>query len=447
MTHSLKQPIAYPSVYFGCDPEFFFASKDGHIVGAEKVLPKGGKLDRYVLDGVQVELNPAADPCRANLANAMKSSFRKLKEHLKATPELKANFSSVVNIDPAELASLSEQARVFGCAPSLNSHDAGAAITVNAGTYLKRSAGGHIHLGFSHGQAESKGIETYNSRLMKNREQLVPLLDVLVGNTSVMIDRDPEAATRRLHYGRAGEYRLPKHGLEYRVLSNFWLQSYQLMSLVMGLSRMAVGVLSKSLGPNMAKPILPKDYPYYTQEKWDELYPPANYEQWDAASDLLGRVNIANVREAINTNNLELAQENYKGVREFIREHVPSDWQAMGLCPVTLDAFDFFCEKVQTEGMQYWFPTDPLEHWCNIPEGHGTGWEAYLATTVKAKMKKEQDAAKASEALNLVYTVAMPEVLVPPEVIRQAFERDAKGRFAKKYYDVAGDPTIDEIPF
>ena len=48
-------------VTLGCDPEFFF-SKNGAIVGSEKVLDKNGFVvngsSKFVIDGVQAELNP-----------------------------------------------------------------------------------------------------------------------------------------------------------------------------------------------------------------------------------------------------------------------------------------------------------------------------------------------------------------------------------------------------
>jgi hypothetical protein len=49
------------------------------------------------------------------------------------------------------------------------------------------------------------------------------MLDATIGVMSVLLFRNPEEKQRREFYGRAGEYRLPPHGLEYRVLSNAWL--------------------------------------------------------------------------------------------------------------------------------------------------------------------------------------------------------------------------------
>lgn len=378
---SLELSTVYTDLQLGCDPEFFF-TQDGKVIGAEKVLPANGILSSektrvqgsganagswdnpkaFVLDGVQVELNPKPTYCRAHIGNQLRVAFIALKEHLAKVGDgkIKASFSSVIEIDQRELDELSEKAKVFGCAPSLNQYDKGATVSVDAATYLKRSAGGHIHL----------GLEPY---LIPHHARLVPLMDIIVGNTCVMIDRDPEAATRRLHYGRAGEHRLPKHGLEYRTLSNFWLRSYPLVSLVLGLNRLAVGVLKTTIKT-------PNNY--------------ENYSKWDAEVDLLKRVDMANITKAINTNDLELAKENWLGVREFIKEHVTAKLSGYGsggypLNDAHLPAFDYFLKKIEEHGLEYWFPDDPMEHWTSITEGHYNGWETFLSKDVSKKMNAE----------------------------------------------------------
>ena len=202
---------------FGCDPELFIETPSGEVIGAEKAIPKEGILlppqtgpawglnpnphdptkPKIVLDGVQIELHPRPDTCRARMSNEISVIFQKLKEQLEAK-QLKASFNPVIEVSKEELDSLSEESRKLGCAKSENAHDSTATINVNPDTYLTRSAGGHIHI----------GLLTY-PQLMQERVELVWLLDAMLGNTCVMIDRDPNAAKRREVYGRAGEYRLP----------------------------------------------------------------------------------------------------------------------------------------------------------------------------------------------------------------------------------------------
>lgn len=345
------------NVQFGCDPEIFL-TRGGQVIGAERVIPEEGlnspstdpgsnrlkSVGRkgIVLDGVQVELNPSSNTCRALLGDEISAAFKTLKAHLSKLDGVSANFTQVVDVDPKELEGLSEKAKALGCAPSKNIYDRGAQIGVNPATYTKRSAGGHIHLGL-----------TQTPTLLKERERLVPLLDVLVGNTAVLMDRHPGNRERRKVYGRAGEHRLPDHGLEYRTLSNFWLHAYPLMSGVMGLSKLAVCLLSETLGT------------------FSKSYQAAEH-------DLLQAVDMEAIIRAINENDLQLAKQNWKVVRDYLSKHTRGF--AIGLNHWNLDAFDYFVSKIDTDGLAYWFPDDPMLHWTDKygKDGHGVGWESFL---------------------------------------------------------------------
>lgn len=365
------QRLVSPEIEFGCDPEFFF-EKDGVIIGAEKVLPKSGKIAstqmggcEIVLDGVQAELHVQNSSCRANLSNYMQFAFKALRTHLSKMPEVKAVFKGVVELDQRTLEGLSEKSRILGCAPSLNRYDQEAIVGVDGATYMKRSAGGHIHLGLG-APADYRGKP---NPMHAHRERLIPLLDILLGNTCVLIDRDPFAAERRKVYGRAGEYRLPAYGIEYRTLSNFWLRSYQLMSFVTGMARIAGSVL-------------------YTTIMDESAWMVRNYgkRKWDAEGKLLSLVDMEKVIFAINTNDLALAQENFDAIRPFIAEHGTAGYGT--LSSTNLSAFDYFCKMVQEHGLEAWFSQDPLDHWCEKAEGHGSGWETFLSTTVSHAMKR-----------------------------------------------------------
>lgn len=402
-----------PTVRFGCDPEFFFQDGKGSIVGAEKVLDTSGKLvytspfasnSAFVLDGVQVELNPAAQTCRAYMGNEIKAAMIALKAHL-AGKEVSACFNSVIEIDKEELASLSEASRRFGCAPSNNAYNVNAKIHANPAKYMKRAAGGHLHFGISTKSYVEGSIQrTQYEQLWEARERVIPLLDIIVGNTCVMIDRHPLAAERRKNYGRAGEYRLPSHGIEYRTLSNFWLRSYKLMSFVMGLSRIAWGTLFSSL---ISRPATYGKGASIAREK-DFVTPD---------EELLSLVNMKKIVRAINKNDLDLARENFEIIKPFITKWAGGLWagaERLASVPLLFDIshrvglgnqeslrnFDFFLKKVwegeksigEGRGIEFWFPQDPLESWSTQPEGHDNGWESYLSGTVRAARLKEEKA-------------------------------------------------------
>lgn len=341
------------SPYLGGDPELFIADKDGRVVGSERVIAEkgiprtgtsvdiiNGVTSGIVRDGVQAEIKWRADTCRASLGNEISLIFKTLKETLDKSG-LQASFAASITVDKKELKQLSEAARVLGCAPSTNIHNADAKVDVKAG-FAGRSAGGHIHLGLSNW----RDMMTDDAR-----KRLIKVMDVIVGNTCVLIDRDPGQVARRKVYGRAGEFRLPSHGVEYRTLSNFWLRSYQLFSLVMGLSRLSTNIIKTDL--------------YYKN---------------GIEGELMGRVNLPLIEKAINTNNAKLAWKNWEGVKDFIDSFVPP--MECGIDTTTVDDFEFFAMKVQRDGLESWFPLDPITHWTNMPEGHGTGWEAYIRGAV-----------------------------------------------------------------
>lgn len=372
MTSDLNKRI--PRTYtptLGSDPELFVQT-EGRIIGAEKVIPAVGlqtTRSSIVLDGVQLELHPAPQNCRALIANDFKAIFMTLDRQLKEKGA-KASFDPVVKLSKEELASLSKAAQQLGCAPSKNVADPTATIKVPK-NFRTRSAGGHIHMQLvpSYPQYRLPGDRTYGPIIAPdNLDRLVKMLDCMVGLPSVLIDRDPSAAERRKLYGRASEHRdhtqgaAGGYGIEYRVLSNYWLRSYQLMSFVHGMVRQCLNV-------------------YYTQ------FPTHHALAWDAPSELLKRVTIEKVWDAINKNNYNLALKQWEGVESFIDEFCVDGQSGLWSGP-SLSNFRFFAKMVKERGMQYWFPEEPMEHWCNIPEGHQfndngfAGWESFIINLV-----------------------------------------------------------------
>lgn len=359
----LTEKLYSNPVSLGCDPEFFFEKK-GKIIGSEKVINinKGLKVkdsiygstnqqSKFIVDGVQAELNPTPNTCRANLGNEMSRCFRTLYNEMSKDKELSINFKPAVKITQKELDSLDEKSKVFGCSPSKNTDNKSKNIVklTDAKKYKYRSAGGHIHLGHTN-------CSTHIKNALSEPERIVAIMDIIVGNTCVLIDRDPSNKERRKVYGRAGEFRTPIYGVEYRTLSNFWLRSYPLMSFVMSLSRFAVNIMANSM-------------------------PGKDFE-----NELLKMVNMKKISKAINTNNFELAWSNFQKIKPFIARVVPDNSDQFPLTGTNLATFEFFVKK----GIDYWFKEDPIQHWIKIPEGHTAGWENFLKNIVTPQMMTEQ---------------------------------------------------------
>ena len=358
--------LQMPIVKLGTDPEAFLR-KGPEIIGSERVVPAEGLKGRggvsIVRDGVQLELTVRAATFRDLVARDIGTAFERLKEEIADFEGVEVDFDPVVAISKEELDSLSECSRIFGCQPSYNYYGL-EKPDIDGSKYYFRSAGGHIHLGLSIpifdngkytvvGKLEN-GMEDRRYEIDK-RKRLVPILDALVGNTSVMIDRHPLVVERRKLYGMAGEYRLPYHGLEYRTLSNFWLQSYQLMSLMFGLAKMAVGVLHTELVYNDG-----------TEEKLWKL------------------VDQDAVRDAIHNNDLKLAHQNWEGVKAFIKDQVHYTG-GFGISSYNVEKFELFLKGVLDHGLDHWFPEPQLEHWIRMskhPNLDTLGFEEFLRDMV-----------------------------------------------------------------
>lgn len=292
----------------GADPEIFLR-RHGKIIGSERVVPETKSI--VARDGIQVEFNPPASMSSSILGSWIGQAFTNLDKMAKAHEGVSICFDQVVEVEQSELRGLSEKSRILGCSPSENAYGVRpiGLTDEERAIYPIRAAGGHLHFGL-------KGD------LFDERVRLVNWLDVFVGNTCVLIDREPKAAIRRVHYGRAGEYRIPNHGLEYRTLSNFWLRNYTLLDFVLGLADIAVKVVEDSI------------------------------DEGDLESRLIDVVDIQNVVKAIDTNDINLAWANFKDVSK------------LGLFNgfSTMKLFKWF-ELIEKQGLEKVFPEDPVEHW------------------------------------------------------------------------------------
>lgn len=358
----------------GCDPEFFFA-KNGKVIGSEKVIPEKGlgtqEVAKIVRDGVQVEINPRAETCRAFLMNNISSAFKAIHTVVKREG-LTLEMGRRIRVDKEELLSLSPEAMRLGCAPSISHYDKGFDIAkiVKGRTIKSRSAGGHIHIGCNSGHAIREKPDYPEVRERANI--LVPLLDTIVGNTFVIWDTDPANAVRRKLYGRAGEHRLPDHGgLEYRTLSNFWLYHEALASLVFGMVRIAASLV---IGDARAK---------------------TSHSQ-----EILSAVDPKEIVKAINKNDPALALDNWEKVKKVLKRLYGNYFvNYTDFMYDEIDLIDFFLKK----GQEFWWPSnkhDVLNHWLTMPEGHAVGWGTFCHMRVWPEYKKEMESVKANEPVS-----------------------------------------------
>lgn len=217
------------AVTLGCDPEVFlkagneFVSAVG-LIGGSKARPRSVKDGMLQEDNVMAEFGITPSGNENDFVARIKSVLSDLEATIKPY-ELSLDFSPTATFAPAQLTK--PECLVFGCEPDYCAWT----LTENEGpdpfkVGNMRSAGGHVHVGFDMGDDE------FDSRI-----HVVRMMDIFLGIPSVLLDPDKD---RRSMYGKAGAHRPKDYGVEYRTLSNFWVQDESYMRWVYRQSMMAV---------------------------------------------------------------------------------------------------------------------------------------------------------------------------------------------------------------
>ena len=315
--------------YLGSDPEFFFVKKKEMVPSKDVVPEKTGegwsRSPKWVIrDGFQGELNPASDTCRQSAGSMIALALIEAKSLAdKSGHSISFKMGHVVSDKQWKRATKEEKR--FGCSPTMNIYSPRSRIVTGMRERF-RAAGGHVHFSLMENQKE-------------NLSRLVAVMDIVVGNTCVMIDRDPNNARRRKIYGRAGEYRVKSYGMEYRVLSNFWLRSYTLWSLVSQLGRNAISI-----------------------------------EKSGMSEELIARFDMRKIRRAINNNDIVLARENFEILKQFLIDHrADGNGLSVERLPRFTEWFNmkeplFFCNTT----------TKVMAGWQNKLDTGGSGIESFI---------------------------------------------------------------------
>ena len=124
--------------------------------------------------------------------------------------QLACKASAILEMDQL----LDEQSFVFGCDPDFSCYTEKQNPTPALLNPYLRSAGCHFHLGYAN-PSVAKGIE------------LIKYMDMFLGIPSILMDTDID---RRNLYGKAGSYRFQKWGVEYRVLSSYFISSNETLT-------------------------------------------------------------------------------------------------------------------------------------------------------------------------------------------------------------------------
>ena len=210
------------NILVGADPEVFMF-KDGKPVSAFGVI-KGTKREPFKVkdgavqvDGMALEFN--IDPANSEeiFANNIKSVMATLKEmvpgyELIATPVAEFGYDYIKQ-QPQEALEL-------GCDPDFNAWEDGLVNPRPNGDNPFRTGAGHVHIGWTNGQSVWDQ-DHVDAGIIATKQ-----LDFFLGLPSLFFDKDVK---RRTMYGAPGAFRTKHYGVEYRVLSNAWLKSEELI--------------------------------------------------------------------------------------------------------------------------------------------------------------------------------------------------------------------------
>jgi hypothetical protein len=223
--------LGAPQLTVGADPEIFGVDAKGHTIPAWEWLGPKKSNSKHFWDGFQGEFITQPGGCLDVQSDNISASLHHLQERLSEKfPGARLEPVSVVELTPQQLSQCSDEHIGLGCTPSLNAYGEPQLSVENPRELPIRFAGGHMHFGIT--QAPPNFAKNSWPRVVKT-------MDAIAGMCGVSLAAQWDDPRRRQFYGRAGEYRLPKHGLEYRVHSNFWLRDPRLYYLIWDLTRWA----------------------------------------------------------------------------------------------------------------------------------------------------------------------------------------------------------------
>jgi hypothetical protein len=211
-------------ILVGCDPEVFvkrngvFESAYGLIKG-DKKNPQKVNRGAVQVDGMALEFN--IDPAYSEdefcinvqeVLNTMKSMV----------PGYEVVATPVADFPLEYLKSQPKEALELGCDPDYNAWT-GAVNPRPDGERPMRTASGHVHIGWTNKEDVNSGDHVERCRMAAQQ------MDFYLGLPSLFYDAD---VRRREMYGKAGCLRVKPYGVEYRTLSNAWLNSKELIAWV-----------------------------------------------------------------------------------------------------------------------------------------------------------------------------------------------------------------------
>ena len=211
----------------GTDPEFFlFDGKE--IISAIPIIPgtkfqpicmpSGGGLQH---DNVLLEFSTPPSNSLKSFVESIRNSMIEATIYL--PPNIKMVAIPSTTLSPTQLKDM--DASRFGCDPDMDAWTECQNPTPHAPKGF-RSGGAHIHIG------SKKELETAFILDFERKMEFIKTMDYIIGIISTFLDFSSDAIKRKRLYGKAGSFRVTDYGIEYRVLSNFWMKSPKCVEMI-----------------------------------------------------------------------------------------------------------------------------------------------------------------------------------------------------------------------
>ena len=223
-------------ILVGADPEVFVKQnnlfKSAHnLIQGDKSNPFPVPYGAVQVDGLALEfnINPAGHD-EEFLFN-IQSVYSALRAMV---PDYEVIATPVADFTEEYFKTLPAESLILGCDPDFNAWENGAENRKPNANLPMRTAAGHVHVGWT--TVEDKNDPQHRSDCCA----VIKQLDYFLGLPSLLFD---DNVRRRGMYGKAGAHRPKVYGVEYRVLSNAWLNSADLIKWVFNNTKLAMEVL------------------------------------------------------------------------------------------------------------------------------------------------------------------------------------------------------------
>lgn len=209
------------TILVGADPELFmknpntglFVSAHDHVPGT-KQEPFKVPFGAIQVDGTALEFNIDPASCVDDFIHNIKSVRACLESYV---PGYNVVATPVATYEAEYFKwDVPSHAQALGCDPDFNAWTTDRNPRPDPNGEPIRTASGHIHIGWTD-EMDVNDCDHFELCCRVGRQ-----MDYYLGIHSLLWDPDP---TRRKLYGMAGAFRPKPYGMEYRVLSNRWLES------------------------------------------------------------------------------------------------------------------------------------------------------------------------------------------------------------------------------